>query len=859
MSKPHKDIQQFLKKNSGSYNHHDDYISSTDTSDLDEIYDIGYNPFTENKKKHVSSSSSSLLGVKIMDDIIDIEDIHKKNRDDKKKKREDVLNADSDDDNNDKKEGDDYHERIKILNREPIYRLLKAIAGEMLMDTEDLYEQQSVVYKMKENDSKKRKQSYKEAKVQKIKILRRKIKRLEKKQHGLEYTRFIKIQPQLIQLLTVLGDYKIIIRDMEKVKDFTNNDISRDEERYEDISNKYGYFVLLLLYSDYDMFFNSSEQIRSNQATTSNLKGLLNRFNFLYYDNQSLEKGSTMIEFKQKLDRYNELKNKEDIYAIALLSLYFRDIGMINTDYPYRYSFDEKEGVSLPDSLINKNNLLANTIEKSIIGFLDVDNFNDILEETTRLDDLLKKFRTDMNNPDHKEKKIIDNNIDVISHVIQPLVKENKIQQSYAVLLSKLFNARNNGDNIEIDSLLKNKDITKIHTEELNKIIQSMGKTNTTSILDRIKEYYKEKYFEFNDIIDIYNDSIKDDSKYIKKIYDELSVNYQDISILKRLYDSYVFKQIKRIIKFYLSVDINDGDDDDDDDIYEDIILNTTVLKSILNDRNISFERSSTITKNIIIKSIILDDSFREYYNSGKFVYDGDRNDNDTTKSKGRKKREMLSNDDSYFIKKDLIQYFMNKDTHLINNNEDLTNIIYFCKLFKDYTMYYQQYQDAVTNHKLRLTKQLNKIEDDIDDDEDDSINNKEDDSSLIIKQKNNPLYTGFLQIKPSISSKIEEAYLLINRYCKGLEDIPREALYSESSEKEGLMQDYAKLIAYLFADTELTYQKNYKSTNNFRKVIITKNDIMNRLKHYTYTVLRNNTYKIFYHHNKQGDNGFLF
>ena len=92
------------------------------------------------------------------------------------------------------------------------------------------------------------------------------------------------------------------------------------------------------------------------------------------------------------------------------------------------------------------------------------------------------------------------------------------------------------------------------------------------------------------------------------------------------------------------------------------------------------------------------------------------------------------------------------------------------------------------------------------------------------------------IELKPDIRDKIDEAYNLVQKYCTKLVGLPLSVIKSPESLRVGLGGEFARYVAALYADCQLSYQDSYKSIKTFENVAKRKNDVLARLKEYTYT-----------------------
>lgn len=93
------------------------------------------------------------------------------------------------------------------------------------------------------------------------------------------------------------------------------------------------------------------------------------------------------------------------------------------------------------------------------------------------------------------------------------------------------------------------------------------------------------------------------------------------------------------------------------------------------------------------------------------------------------------------------------------------------------------------------------------------------------------------IELRPDISDKIDEAYLLVQKYCAKLKDLPLSVIKSQYSLDVGLGREFARFVASLYADSVRTNPDNYISAKTHESVVVRKDNVFKRLlSGYSYT-----------------------
>ena len=107
------------------------------------------------------------------------------------------------------------------------------------------------------------------------------------------------------------------------------------------------------------------------------------------------------------------------------------------------------------------------------------------------------------------------------------------------------------------------------------------------------------------------------------------------------------------------------------------------------------------------------------------------------------------------------------------------------------------------------------------------------------------PINSGIIKLRASVTLFMNKAYHLIQDYCEGLRGLPQQAFQSQSAFDCGLEEAYACFIAALMAENQIIYPTGYKSLSSQRNILSHTGNEMARLKRFTFSRRGNDQYEI--------------
>lgn len=253
----------------------------------------------------------------------------------------------------------------------------------------------------------------------------------------------------------------------------------------------------------------------------------------------------------------------------------------------------------------------------------------------------------------------------------------------------------------------------------------------------------------------------------------------------------------------------------------EAILLGDKTLPSGLGVAALLFDELNRALKDINVRDIVNDDLFYEYLATGNNVFlkhrfDDSRMGNITSES-GRGsttlKAKDISVDEEYpaLVLHDLLRAYNEYRTeYLLLSSENLARI------------------------KAAIDKGNRKIAEVVGD-ESYSLNRNTDyrqRKSFTAKPEN----SGFIKLRSEIKYLLDRGYHHVMQYAPNLTGLPLDAFQSDSAYESGLSIDFIDVIATLAASREYTFPDGYRTQQQYKKIQYDKQDVMRRMRQYTYT-----------------------
>ena len=355
---------------------------------------------------------------------------------------------------------DDRVARLGILKKHPEYEWLGLLAGALQMiSVEELFQEddlEAVTASLRQEQQLAfQLESEKRAHQQQIDKQEQQLERAKQ-----ETLRMVRIQPFVTRLNILSGPYTISM-------------ISSPQQR--------GYFATALNYGDYGL-------VLGENATEQALADFILR----YYASM----GQSDANFKAQRENLSH----DDLRGLAMYALYNRDF----------FSDDARRGNTFLDDVTRQ---LETIRAELILEGKTTEAVVSILEK-------VETYRVGANNSGSdgefprlvKEECIVEEGIKRESK----RVVDTKAVPDYVGFMSRLFASRD--DVVTLNSLLKNIDITAIHSHALNQRIATLYQPSTAAIIDTSREYFREMYFGAKDLLEQFRDTGTSDKERLREL-----------------------------------------------------------------------------------------------------------------------------------------------------------------------------------------------------------------------------------------------------------------------------------------------------------------------------------------------------
>lgn len=239
-------------------------------------------------------------------------------------------------------------------------------------------------------------------------------------------------------------------------------------------------------------------------------------------------------------------------------------------------------------------------------------------------------------------------------------------------------------------------------------------------------------------------------------------------------------------------------------------------------------------------RDLIQDPMFMRYYNEGVARVFGTQHDDDDEQGMVMDEAEV---DTQYTTQ----TRFGDLESAVLGDDVKLASL---ARLFADYVEFVSAYIESLRLQMVRLEEQAERIATRgataTAADEESDAQEEEDVIERMLRRKRQkhashayfsaPLNSGIIEIKDDVEGKVVEAYQLAQEFCTGLQGLPLVAFKSDRALESGLASDFANFIAVLFAAANILFPDSYKSKLAYDAIIMRKADMMERLKRYRYT-----------------------
>jgi hypothetical protein len=247
-------------------------------------------------------------------------------------------------------------------------------------------------------------------------------------------------------------------------------------------------------------------------------------------------------------------------------------------------------------------------------------------------------------------------------------------------------------------------------------------------------------------------------------------------------------------------------------------------------------------------RDLIQDPMFMRYYNEGAARVFGTQHDDDDDDERGMVMDEAEEEVDTQYTTQ---TRFGDLESAVLGDDVKLASL---ARLFADYVEFVSAYIESLRLQMVRLEEQAERIAtrgattttDAAAADEESDAQEEADVIERMLRRKRQkhashayfsaPLNSGIIEIKDDVEGKVIEAYQLVQEFCTGLQGLPLVAFKSDRALESGLASDFANFIAALFAAANILFPDSYKSKLAYDAIIMRKADMMERLKRYRYT-----------------------
>lgn len=377
---------------------------------------------------------------------------------------------------------------LDLIEQEPLYEFYVAIAGSMQLDIDDIFSREELERRV---NNAQQMMNERNGKV------------IESERQGKELEKLNRQLGKLRNEQLVIQHESDTLKKVERLLNKLDKIIGPYEFKPHDNDNPSGYLITVLNNSDYELVLSDN------------------------IDRESL------ISFLDRNERVNDrpagtfTKYEDDqLKLLSLFTLWDRDY---NPDK--RRSYDEKDDVSFPDSILNKLDVL----EK---GGVPNDNITPLRNEALKIDTYMV---------DHGE----DGSLNLVGEnkAIKLAVKQEKtVTPNYYGIMDSLFSLHN--DPLRLNNLLKGINLTTMHSPVLNQRIQRLANPSTALIIDTSKRYFKELYYMSNTVVDQFDDIDKSKDK-LGAIRNDLDNNRNLLRSLVDLYRDTVTSILEEIFTVY--------------------------------------------------------------------------------------------------------------------------------------------------------------------------------------------------------------------------------------------------------------------------------------------------------------------
>jgi hypothetical protein len=684
---------------------------------------------------------------------------------------------------------DEQEERLKILNENPDYIFIKLVAGALVKDPQELFEEEDISRILRERQ--KERYNYE----------------LEKKRRIVGSDE----KDKQLQVLTsrsgsILGKLNKLKSDNIPSREFVrvlNNLIDKEGNTKE---GGYSLFGLLKLKDDYDLISYDDDDL--NALFLSELKTTVKHFNI---DGIILIKGSVIDNMS-----YDETKN------LIEFSLYYRDSLNLVFDNPYDeplhltfFEYIQKRldyiQLHIYEKLFNNDSIKGDDIINSIQLLFSEQQNNEFKGLMSNLYKIESNLRYNKGRIDYK--KYTDENMINLNY-IEGVFNETQIKRFIDITINSIKEEGYNQEmknkikdliNIEnIDQFLTqnipkfiNEYIFYGYPEYLQKLISITLKVNRNkekidgnnfiTLIDIFKSHFLWIYFDKTSFDGIILNEI--DEKGFKIINNQLKVTKSIIESTIKLYHYILSYYIQRIGIFLTQ----------------------------------QFDAPSTLIQVPISLSLLIEEPYRI----------------DLFENLKDKTQQMHIDLKDHIMDKEFYNYIQKKSPFNSNYNIDREYlIIWLYFIFMKYNSYIQFYIDNLSNELNEVEEAIKKTKSIILSIAKESRNDLEEDKrNEYIQRKSftsQPINSGIVKLKPFIVTFIDNAYSLVQHYCPRLNGLP--LIEIERSIDSGLAGEFARFVALLISDNSLLHPDQYKSKMQFDKTALNKPNIMNNLKQYYFT-----------------------